>query len=343
MICLMRIEAYPVIGTGHFVRCKIIANYLSARGIDCLFLVSLRSRNIVESSNVQFRIIDDTNELEEVLAIGNEFEVPKLVLTDSDNDIFYSKEYQEGLVKEGFFLATITMRNDCFFYSNIVLNQNIIALDQSYQNASYSKLLLGPEYVIFNDGFRNIDLSKKITNTTTSKPTVLLNFGGADRLNLTLSVYRQLMKISNQIGEINIVVGKLYGPIEELTQCINANSGILKSNLFINTNKMPELMLESDLAITSGGLTVWELLYLKIPNMVISTSERERITAEALSLRKCIVNMGHETVGENFLKEISYNLNNKEEFLESIEKSKIEIDGKGITRFYDAIVDLLKM
>ena len=343
MICLIRIEAYPEIGTGHFVRCKIIADFFSARGINCLFVVSSRSKNIVESRNVQYRIIDENDELNGILTIGNEFKEDKLVLTDSDKEIFYSKEYQTGIINEGFFLATITMRNDCHFYSNIVLNQNIIALTQQYKHSDYSELLLGPQYIIFNENFRNIDTSQVEYNDTNSKPSILINFGGADRLNLTLSVFEQLLSISEEIEHVNIVVGGLYEPIEELTKCIKANAHVIKVNLFVNTNRMPEIMLESNFAITSGGLTVWELLYLKVPNLVISTSERERITAEALHLKNCIINKGHQVIGNEFAYDISRHLKNKKGLFNSIIKSEVRIDGKGINRFYDAVMNLLKI
>ena len=47
--CFFRFDAYPDIGTGHFIRCKVLADYLIERGFSNVFLISNKSIKTVKS------------------------------------------------------------------------------------------------------------------------------------------------------------------------------------------------------------------------------------------------------------------------------------------------------
>ena len=243
-------------------------------------------------------------------------------------------------MKNGIYLMTITMRSNTYFYSNIVLNQNIIALRQKYSHEDYTKLLLGPDYVLLNKQI--IENTTPRTNILNAQSRLLINFGGADVLNLTFKVYEKVQELHDVVSKINIVIGKLYKPIEVLKRSIERNNHIIPVELFINTNEMSTIMYNSDFAITSGGLTVWELLYLNIPNAIISSSERESITAQELKRRQCIEYFGHKVIPENFQDRMKNFISNKSTLLNSENASSIKIDGKGIERVYNEINSLFK-
>ncbi|GAB5522332.1 MAG: hypothetical protein Roseis2KO_02040 [Roseivirga sp.] len=198
----------------------------------------------------------------------------KVLILDSDQESLYDENWQISLRASGWKLMYFSFFHEHRFHADIVLNQNIRAPELSYRTAAYTQLLLGTQYVILNDSFRQV--AEKQSLTVKKEGCCMLFFGGADGKGLTVRVLSALLNHERIFKKLIVVVGALNPDrtaIEKL--CAQANS---YTELHVNTPEMPQLMTSCEYAITSGGLTLWELATLNVLQLVIPTSERERLT-----------------------------------------------------------------
>lgn len=339
-----RVDAHPQIGSGHLVRCEIIADELRER--DEQFNVTFLAKSIPgyyekRLINKGFRVVryegNDFQDLETQLNCITEGK--SILIVDSDEDFYYSKEYQLGIKNKGIKLVMITFKHQTHFYADVVHNQNIRASELNYATEPYSKLLLGGNYVILNKDFRrlaqNLESSKMPKNLTL---TVLLSFGGSDRLNLTERVYKVVSKLTEKVSKIIVVLGGMYPYKKELEQI--ALHSKVETVIYQNTDKMPELIAEADLGISSGGLTCWEFGVLYVPFISIPTSERERITADYLRKNKLaeVLFPGDSNEDDIESKQLMKMLLNYNKWQLNATNLHNELDPEGVKNFNDIIL-----
>lgn len=274
-----RADASPEIGSGHFKRLLIIADELAERfKVSIVFLsCDLSDQFKKELANRQYELIEilPKNEKNQIIKLVKKQE-SKVLITDTDLDLYYQKDFQKKIVSFCK-LVTITFFSSKKFYSHIIHNQNARASELTYDCASYTKKLLGLKYVILHKDFRK---TKNTQSKDRSKLKLMISFGGADSKGFSMKVIKALKPMRYLLEEVNIIAGALNKEIDSLKAEVENASLPLK--LYINTNQMASLMANSDVAITSGGLTSWELAALNVSNIIIPTSERERLTAEYL-------------------------------------------------------------
>ncbi|MBA3564601.1 MAG: UDP-2,4-diacetamido-2,4,6-trideoxy-beta-L-altropyranose hydrolase [Gammaproteobacteria bacterium] len=289
-----RVDANARIGSGHLARCRLLAGELMRHGIRCTFLIestpeSLR-RSLEAEGHPVVRLPPERSVDAEYLAETFASDGFPLLVVDSDAPEFYEANWQQSIRTRGIWLMMMTFRHDCHFSADLVLNQNLLALYQRYSTEPHAELLLGPRYAMLADEFRHLHDAPLRDR---SKPrSLLVTFGGADRQNLTLRVMDALAQLEPPPERVMVIVGSLYARLPEL-RVLLSEIGHLNPELVIDTKRMPDLMSEADLAISSGGLTAWELACAGVPNVIVSSSERERQTAMLLHREGLACFVGH--------------------------------------------------
>jgi UDP-2,4-diacetamido-2,4,6-trideoxy-beta-L-altropyranose hydrolase len=213
-----------------------------------------------------------------------------VLVVDDHREAFYASDFQQGIREAGFRLVMITFRHDVRFAADIVHNQNLLALEHDYGVADHTRLLLGPRYAVLDDAYRHPRSER--AGVPERARVVLVTFGGADRTNQSRKVVEALASLEDPPDRVILVVGGLYTHAEELKEYVDGLPD-LAVELHVNTSKMPELMAASDLAVSSGGLTAWELACLGVPNIILSTADAERQTGRLLSRRDYAHYLGH--------------------------------------------------
>lgn len=284
-----RVDANSKIGSGHLKRCEIIAQeFLDLQfNLNVYFILKETCKNYevsIENDNLYVVRLNENNnnqaDLLEQLEILNNFK-KNILIVDSNNPFYYTKKYQKSIKNTGTKLVLISFWNDRHFYADIVHNQNIRAPYLSYSCESYTKLLLGLEYVILNKRFREINETKKNGKiNSNSKFVVFVSFGGSDQMKITAKVLQAIRDFKG-LKKIIVVIGSMYVGVHELKKIIKSIS--VKTEFYQNTDKMAELMEECDIAITSSGLTIWELAALNKANIIIPTSSTEKITTNFIA------------------------------------------------------------
>jgi UDP-2,4-diacetamido-2,4,6-trideoxy-beta-L-altropyranose hydrolase len=342
-----RADADRLIGTGHIARCRCLARGLMKQGVPSSFLMAGAASPVTESLEREgFEVLTlpegpsgEAGALAAIiLASGAD---RRLLIVDSPRTSFYSGDFQEGIRSRGVRLMMIVFRSEGHFAADAVHNQNLLALEESYSAEAHTRLLLGPRYVILDERFSRLRGSRS-NPPTGDADTLFLFFGGADASNLTMRVLRSLASLGEPLRRVVTVVGPLHGRTDEISAFARENPG-LPVDLHVDTPGMPELMAEADIAVTSGGLTIWELACLGVPNVVISTSERERIHTPLLERRGGCLYLGHQdAVTEPSIREaVSGLIGNPARRAEMARAGRKLVDGRGTERVIEQVMDLL--
>ena len=127
--------------------------------------------------------------------------------------------------------------------------------------------LLGPSYALLQPSFAGA--SPRMAERT-SVQRLLLFFGGGDAHNLTCRALRELASVDIPA---DVVIGSANPHRSEAESLCTSSDG--RWTLHVQTHRMPDLMLQADLALGAGGCSHWERCLLGLPALVVTTAENQ--------------------------------------------------------------------
>lgn len=285
------------IGFGHLSRCLNIAKEFAIRNINSFFFLfdsDSTTQDLIASSGFNTFMLTENesrNPNNYLQIIEDKSFKNTLIITDSDIPGFYAESFISPLRNKGIKIASFVISDSHPVFSDFLINTNLIAESLNFKLQDKCKLLLGPQYFVFNEGFRELEPKSK---TKTSHPgNILVVFGSADPSGLTEKVLEELIPYSDKIGQVTTILGRYNKKADDIIEKVKNGSYRFEVNIFRNTPRIHELMLEADLAITSPGLTFWELSLLNIPSFLISSSFREIPICNFLEQKKYASLIGH--------------------------------------------------
>lgn len=334
----IRADGGQDIGIGHIQRCLALSSQLKKKKAEIVFIIK-RNRVVKEKLvKERYNIIElgsNLNleeDLKSTLDIIKRFGLKTLITDSYKIDTHYLNEIKKNVD----FLVSIDDLAEISFSSDIVINQNIYAKNLKYYSLTdETKFLLGPEYALLGEEFSNIKkrkISKEVKN-------ILITLGGTDRFNLTPKILNILDKIEEQF-KITVVIGPFFKNVREIKDTVKKMRKIV--NLIDSSPDMVELMLSSDLTITAGGITLYELACTGTPAIAFRVTENQLKNIKGMSKAGIIIDAG---LANNF---------NKKDFKEKVknlltnfslqkvmsEKGQKLVDGRGSLRCANKIYQL---
>lgn len=292
------VDKSPIIGTGHYVRCCILAKKLVDRKINVGFIFTQTSREDIsplETMSVQCFWIEKTNCVDYHVPIleiieGNSLS-QSILIVDKDDQSVHSETFQKGIVNAGVRLGLFSTTDVYPIYADFLINPNILAHSLNYVTSAITKKMLGPNFMVFRDELSRFEPHQALCRG--DKVKLFVSFGGADPAGLTIKVLFALQSIHRQIEELHLVVGSMNPNSEIIVALCNGLRNVVPAKVYIDTPDIFRIMNSCNIAITSPGLTYWELSYLNIPTMMLSGSVREIPIADFLGSEKYTVLLGH--------------------------------------------------
>ncbi len=216
-------------------------------------------------------------------------------------------------------------------YADIVINAIVGAKERcDVKEVNNTRYYYGLKYIILRKEFHKYWRKKKEISRDIEK--VLLIFGGSDPSNLTS---KTLDAISKYDFKATLVLGPHFTFFDELGEVLRKCRGV---SVLRDVNNVAELMYESDLVITSLGLTTFEAFCTGTPTIVICQNELQRKLYQHLSdvvrylllkfERTKLIELVDELSDRNTRKEIS-------------DYEKKVCDGKGVERVKQIILGLV--
>ena len=216
------------------------------------------------------------------------------------------------------------------YHSDIILNQNLHANKLDYNCESNSKLLLGTKYVLLRREFLKWRGWKRRNPEAASK--ILVTLGGSDPDNVTLKVIKALQQAKASGLEALIIAGGNNPHYDKLQSAIRN----LKCSFRLerNVTNIPELMAWSDVAISAGGITVWESAFMGLPSIILILFANQHPIAEELDKAGMAVNLRwHKDISTEDIAQVLLKLLPESGRREEMSRCGQElVDGEGISR-----------
>ncbi|MFC2140500.1 hypothetical protein ACFLQ1_02120, partial [Candidatus Auribacterota bacterium] len=168
---------------------------------------------------------------------------------------------------------------------------------------------------------------------------ILVTFGGSDPKNLTAKLLKTFLSAKLSAYKITIVLGPGFREPKRLKEMIKKEKNYsFKEN--IGARELGFLALESDLCFSSGGITMYELAALGLPNIVLCQVPHEVINAKQFQRQGIVINLG---IGTKFkparlLKSVDFLDKNKRVREKMSAAGKRYVDGKGLERIVRIIM-----
>lgn len=301
---VIRADANSKIGMGHVMRCLSVADALLKRGEEVLFVTADDTPvPLLTKKGVPYRVLhtdyaDMEAELPELWEVLRELpqgaESPDATLAQKNTSIlvdsyYVTEKYLAALKKR---ITTIYM-DDIYAFSypvDMLINYNIYGEEMGYEkDAAFAdtKLLLGANYVPLREEFSagagyvqsRKELSRKELSlgaanvTPTEEGGILITTGGSDSFNLAGQLLMEAMKYDAlKEKEYHVVSGSLNPHIGELQALAQKHENI---HIHCNVTNMAELMAESEVALSAGGSTLYELCAVGVPVIAFSFAENQ--------------------------------------------------------------------
>ena len=149
------------------------------------------------------------------------------------------------------------------------------------------KLLLGPRFALLRPEYAAC--RNRVPRRAGEVHRVFVFFGGSDLDNVTGRALEALSGPAFSHLEIDVVAGANYAHRKSLEQQVAARPG---ARLHGCLPHLADLMSSADLAIGAGGATTWERMCLGLPSLVVSASDNQVPSCEALAAAGLIHYLG---------------------------------------------------
>jgi len=273
-ICI-RVDGAKDLGFGHLYRSLAIAQNIHAHEV-CFITQNANGYelglNFLNSHHYPIIEVESNEDFLNQLSNIN----PDIII----NDILDTQEDYMAILKEfGCFVVNFEDLGKGNRLADIVVN-DLYPDIYPQENHWY-----GVEHAILNPNFEMVE-SRPEPNETVNH--ILIAYGGTDPANLTEKAILALQKIGYQ-KKVTIILGPGHSHYES----VKGQAGQLNADVTLlqNVSNMAALMKEADLALTSAGRTVTELMTVGVPTITMCQNTREMRHNHASSTYG-VVNLG---------------------------------------------------
>ena len=272
---IIRADASPSMGTGHVMRCLALAHAGISAGLD----VQLASHCSVDwlckrvnTEGVPFVELPGPPPTEErpenLLGFLNRFSYAAATSGIVLDGYHFSSACHHEVMRSGYPLLLVDDYNHLpFYHCNILLNPNIEPTADCYKG-SIGKKLLGPQYVLLRKDFL-ISRPAKIPPKVPER--LLITLGGGNFINVLEKVASSLPADILKTCSIAVLRGAM--PYEKIVRVFERRGASVQ--IFEAVTHMADLLYNTDICITAGGGTCWELCKLKIPFLTVPLASNQ--------------------------------------------------------------------
>ena len=255
MKLVIRLDVSVEIGTGHWRRMCNLLEFIP--GAEPVFVICTDdcSNHLFSGSKVYF--VPDSDEIQTLAEICKT-EQPALLLLDL---LTYAPGYVEQL-KRAVRRSIVSFHEfqDWTEFSDLVINCNTFT---GFERAETTKVLAGPRYIILNRDILNI-------RRGTDPSGVLVTFGGSDPSRFAEQF---IARVVPQCAEVPFILhtGPFFPKPRDwnvLTRCKNLRVTSPVDSVF-------DLMGSCRMAVTAGGNSMYEFIYLGFNPLVVAHNARQ--------------------------------------------------------------------
>ena len=305
-------------GLGHVIRCIALRQAFEEKNINPEIIINCDKNNLALPKTKKFKFFNWLNNKNKLLKI-----VADIVIVDSFVANINLYRTISGLVGN---LVCIDDNIRLNYPKSIVVNVSLNSNEMNYPKNKNIKYLLGTKYTILRREFWS-ETNKKIKKNIKN---IMVTFGGYDKNNLTSLVLSFLVKKFPGTTK-NIILGHWSNNSKNLLKIADKNTVIIRNP---NAKKIKKLMLLSDISISAGGQTLYEMARIGLPVVGVATAKNQLHNINSWKKIGFLEYAGVHN-DKKIIKKIFKAINKILPFYERKKRSKIGrkyLDGKGAKR-----------
>lgn len=283
-VLLIRADAAPHMGTGHVMRCLALAQAARREGLDVHMICRLGVdwlRERLAREDIPLHCLPDMPPVAEApdsllrqlqaasLPVPGTAAAPIWVVLDGYH---FDTACQLAVMRAGYRLLVIDdYAHLPEYHCDVLLNQNISAELLTYQG-NIGRKLLGLDYVLLRQEFRDAHKRAQMRIRPQRPLNILVTLGGGNFIEYLEKIAAEMTLPEMTGHSVRIIQGAMN------TERIRAAfaRGPARLEVLPRVDDMPSLLLDTDLCITAGGSTCWELCCLGVPFLTILGAENQR-------------------------------------------------------------------
>jgi len=316
------------IGFGHIARCTSLYQLFGEKGITPEFIVNGDESvaNLLKGKNYQ--IIDWLKNREEIFCAIRDADIAIVDSYLADYS-FYKKVSK--LVKIPVYIGS---NKRLRYPRGMVVKESLYAEELKYPARKCIVYLLGPKYAMLRREFFEVP-EKKIKKIIKS---IMITFGSNDFHSLTPMVMKLLNESYPELIK-NVVIGNAFHNIKDIEAFKNRQTNLIYSP---DAEGMKKAMLVSDICISAGGQTLYELARVGVPTIGICFAEEQKRNLESWQKNGFIEYAGCHN-DKNLLNNVIHSLERLMPYKERAKRNSVGrgcVDGKGVHRIVEKIISL---
>ena len=315
MNIVFRADASLEIGSGHVMRCLVLADALADVGARCTFICREHIGHlgaVIQQCGHDLRILplhtDDqattTNgtahahwldasqevDAEETLACLNNVQFEWMIVDHYGIDAQWEQRIREH-IPNTFVIDDLADRPHL---CDALLDQNLGKSIADYQGliAASCRTFFGPHYALLAPVFlkeRDASLARRKGRPARS---ILITMGGVDKDDTSGWILRELKacKLPEEV-KITVIMGRTAPWVENVRRI--AAEMPWKTEVFVDIQDMAARMSSADLALGAAGSTSWERCCLGLPSVMLVLAENQAPIAKALAAAGAAIVVDH--------------------------------------------------
>ena len=288
---IFRADGNSIVCTGHIMRCLSMADAFRRRGENCIFaiadntpeeLISSRGYETVTLGTRYDHLDDEISAMQSLI----QKKCPDLVILDT---YFVTRTYMDALNV----ICSLVYIDDlgAFPYPcRSLVNYNAygpyLGYEELYGRSGVKapKQYLGIKYAPLRNDFRCVE----IHNQPEKVSEVLVSTGGADPEHITVRLIRTLLEKGIKY-KYHFLVGAMNRDAEEICALAGNSDRIIVHR---NVRDMKALLMESDIAVSAAGSTLYELCACGVPTVTYVFADNQKMGAGAFQRMGLMRNIG---------------------------------------------------
>jgi UDP-2,4-diacetamido-2,4,6-trideoxy-beta-L-altropyranose hydrolase len=321
-------EGFHSTGFGHIGRCQAIYQAFDDRSLTPTFYINGDDSCNDFLKDTKFELI---NWLDNPELLFDKIKGSEIIIVDSYKA---PKEFYEKISSMTPFPVFIDDNKRLDYPAGIIINGAIYAEKMNYEPQKGYTYLLGPKYIPLRKDFwqtREKVVSPEVQN-------VLITFGGQDPENMTPRMLRMFVRNFPELKKY-VVVGGGFNNAEQINEIKDENTIIITSP---TAGEMFNVMLESDVAISAAGQTIYELAHVGVPTIAVSVAENQNNNmAGWLSEEFLLAEYTSQTINlENLLQVTFAVYQRREQRIKLTNLGRKKVDGLGAKRIAQTLIDM---
>ena len=279
-IIAIRTDAAPHLGMGHVYRSLAVAQELSKHDITIYVSKDYPlGEKFFANYPIRFEVVKDEADFLKKITEKK----PVVTIIDRLNT---EKEYIQQIKKVSNKVITFEDQGTGAHEADLLISDlyKNVSVEDAKQLSGVTNAIIAPSFETLKTP---ISIKEKVEK-------ILILFGGTDPSNLTELALKSLSGL-NFKGEVTVIQG-----LGRNDRIINLDEYNLNGKVLTNVSYMPKEMRKCDIAISSAGRTITELMTFGIPTLCICQNEKE-ISHTHASQQYGVMNLG---LGKLLVKEV---------------------------------------